>query len=208
MGEQGQVGFNEAGSYAKSVTRLVQLSHQSRKAQANSFYGIENTPRLAITMGLNTVMSAQRIILVAWGENKASTLRKVVEEDATRLIPASLLQNHNQIEAVVDDPAAEALTVKKAPWLVGPCNWTPRMVRKAVVWLCETVKKPILKLTYRIISRIRWVSCSTRLVCLMTRLISRYLTTSSIPLQVGPEVNPMPTIRLVPREHCLSPNEL
>ena len=149
MGEQGQVGFNEAGSYAKSVTRLVQLSHQSRKAQANSFYGIENTPRLAITMGLNTVMSAQRIILVAWGENKASTLRKVVEEDATRLIPASLLQNHNQIEAVVDDPAAEALTVKKAPWLVGPCNWTPRMVRKAVVWLCETVKKPILKLTYK-----------------------------------------------------------
>ena len=149
MGEQGQVGFNEAGSYAKSVTRMVQLSHQSRKTQSGLFYGIENTPRLAITMGLNTVMSAKRIILMAWGENKASILRKVVEEDATRLIPASLLQNHSNIEAVVDDPAAAMLTVKSAPWLVGPCQWTPRMVRKAVVWLCEVVKKPILKLTYK-----------------------------------------------------------
>ena len=149
MGKQGQVGFNEAGSYAKSVTRMVQLSHQSRKAQASIFYGIENTPRMAITMGLNTVMNAKRIILVAWGEDKASVLHKVVEGEATRLIPASLLQNHGNIEAVVDDPAAEALTVKKAPWLVGPCNWTPRMVRKAVVWLCEAVQKPILKLTHK-----------------------------------------------------------
>ena len=149
MGEQGQVGFNEAGSYAKSVTRMVQLSHQSRKTQSGLFYGIENTPRMAITMGLSTVMSAKRIILMAWGENKASILRKVVEEDATRLIPASLLQNHSNIEAVADDPAAAQLTVKSAPWLVGPCQWTPRMVRKAVVWLCEVVKKPILKLTYK-----------------------------------------------------------
>ena len=149
MGEQGQVGFNEAGSYAKSVTRMVQLSYQSRKTQSSLFYGIENTPRMAITMGLSTVMSAKRIIVMAWGENKASVIKKVVEGEATRLIPASLLQNHSNIEAVVDDPAAEMLIVKKAPWLVGPCNWTPRMVRKAVVWLCETVQKPILKLTYK-----------------------------------------------------------
>ena len=149
MGEQGQVGFNEAGSYAKSVTRMVQLSYQSRKTQSSLFYGIENTPRMAITMGLNTVMSAKRIIVMAWGENKASVIKKVVEGEATRLIPASLLQNHSNIEAVIDDPAAEMLIVKKSPWLVGPCNWTPRMVRKAVVWLCEMVQKPILKLTYK-----------------------------------------------------------
>lgn len=148
MGEQGQIGFNEAGSYAKSVTRMVQLSHQSRKMQASNFYGSENTPRMAITMGLSTVMSAKRIILMAWGEDKAEVIHKVVEGEPSRLIPASLLQNHAAIEAVVDAPAAEMLTVKKAPWLVGPCDWTPRMVRKAVVWLCEMVKKPILKLTY------------------------------------------------------------
>ncbi len=148
MGAQGQIGFNEPGSYAKSVTRMVQLTYQSRKVQAGLFYGIENTPKMAITMGLSTVMNTKRIILMAWGEDKADVISKVVEGEATRLIPASLLQNHPNIEAVVDDPAADYLTVKKAPWLVGPCNWTPRLVRKAVVWLCGVVQKPILKLTY------------------------------------------------------------
>ena len=148
MGAQGQIGFNEPGSYAKSVTRMVQLTYQSRKVQAGLFYGIENTPKMAITMGLSTVMNTKRIILMAWGEDKANVISKVVEGEATRLIPASLLQNHPTIEAVVDDPAADYLTVKKAPWLVGPCDWTPRLVRKAVVWLCGVVQKPILKLTY------------------------------------------------------------
>lgn len=149
MGVQGQIGFNEPGSYAKSVTRMVQLTHQSRKSCASQFYGVENTPKMAITIGLNTVMSAKHIVLMAWGEGKAGVIGKVVEGDATRMIPASLLQNHPHIEAVVDDPAAENLTVKKAPWLVGPCEWTPRFMRKAVVWLCGVVKKPILKLTHK-----------------------------------------------------------
>ena len=149
MGVQGQIGFNEPGSYVKSTTRMVQLTYESRKTQAGIFNGVENTPKLAITMGLNTVMSAKRIILMAWGEDKANVVKKVVEDDATRLIPASALQNHPAIEAVVDDPAADNLTVRKAPWLVGPCDWTPRLVRKAVVWLCGVVEKPILKLTYK-----------------------------------------------------------
>ena len=67
-------------------------------------------------------MSAKRIVLMAWGEDKAAAIAKCVEGDATRLIPASLLQNHPHIVAVVDDPAAENLTVKKSPWLVGPCE--------------------------------------------------------------------------------------
>ena len=145
MGEQGQIGFNEPGTYAKSVTRLVQLTYQSRKQQAGLFHGAENTPKMAITMGLNTVMSAKRIILMAWGEDKADIIHKTVEEDATRLIPASMLQNHHAIEAVVDDTAAAQLTVKKTPWVVGPCDWTPRLVRKAVVWLCEVVNKCLLR---------------------------------------------------------------
>ena len=149
MGEQGQIGFNEPGSYAKSVTRMVQLTYQSRKACSSIFFGVENTPKMAITLGLNTVMSAKHIILMAWGEGKANVISKVVEGDATRLYPASLLQNHPRIEAIVDDAAATNLTVKKAPWLVGPCEWTPRFMRKAVVWLCSVVKKPILKLTHK-----------------------------------------------------------
>ena len=97
MGTQGQIGFNEPGSYAKSVTRMVQLTYQSRKQQAGMFFGVENTPKMAITMGLNTVMSSKRIVLMAWGEDKTNVVSKVVEGEATRLIPASLLQNHPNI---------------------------------------------------------------------------------------------------------------
>ena len=149
MGEDGQVGFNEPGSYAKSTTRLVELSHNSRKVQSEQFYGLENTPKMAITMGLGTVMRADRIILMAWGEEKAEAIHRVVEGSISDLIPASHLQEHPSIEVVIDENAAESLTREQTPWLVGPCEWTPKFVRKAVVWLCGQVNKPILKLTYK-----------------------------------------------------------
>ena len=148
MGEDGQVGFNEPGSYAKSPTRLVELSHNSRKVQSSLFFGLENTPKMAITMGLGTVMRADRIVLMAWGEEKAEVVHRVVEGPVTDLIPASHLQLHPAIEVVIDENAAENLTREQTPWLVGPCEWTPKFVRKAVVWLCSRVNKPILKLTY------------------------------------------------------------
>ncbi|MBR2429276.1 MAG: glucosamine-6-phosphate deaminase [Alistipes sp.] len=148
MGEDGQVGFNEPGSYAKSPTRLVELSHNSRKVQSSLFFGLEHTPKMAITMGLGTVMRADRIVLMAWGEEKAEVVHRVVEGPVTDLIPASHLQLHPAIEVVIDENAAENLTREQTPWLVGPCEWTPKFVRKAVVWLCSRVNKPILKLTY------------------------------------------------------------
>ncbi|MCH5334415.1 MAG: glucosamine-6-phosphate deaminase [Alistipes sp.] len=148
VGEDGQVGFNEPGSYVKSRTRLVQLTHNSRKVQSSAFYGLENTPKLAITMGLDTVMRADRIVLIAWGENKARIIQRIVEGEVTGQIPASYLQGHRCIEVVVDENAAQLLTREQTPWLVGPCNWTPKFIRKAVVWLCGVVNKPILKLTY------------------------------------------------------------
>ena len=148
MGEQGQIGFNDQGSYAKSHTRLVELSHNSRKVQSSQFYGLENTPKMAITMGLGTVMRADRIILMAWGEYKSEVVHQVVEGEITDLVPASHLQEHPAIELVIDENAAEKLTREQTPWLVGPCEWTPKFVRKAVVWLCGRVNKPILKLTY------------------------------------------------------------
>ena len=148
MGEQGQIGFNDQGSYAKSHTRLVELSHNSRKVQSSQFYGLENTPKMAITMGLGTVMRVDRIILMAWGEYKSEVVHQVVEGEITDLVPASHLQEHPAIELVIDENAAEKLTREQTPWLVGPCEWTPKFVRKAVVWLCGRVNKPILKLTY------------------------------------------------------------
>ena len=149
MGEQGQIGFNEPGSYAKSHTRLVELSHNSRKVQSSLFFGLENTPKMAITMGLGTVMRADRIILMAWGEEKADVVQRVVEGPITDMVPASHLQEHPNIEVVIDENAAQRLTREQTPWLVGPCDWTPKFIRKAVVWLCGVVDKPILKLTYK-----------------------------------------------------------
>ena len=148
MGEQGQIGFNEPGSYVRSHTRLVELTHNSRKVQSSLFFGLENTPKMAITMGLDTVMRADRIILMAWGEQKADAVQRVVEGEITDMVPASHLQQHPDIEVVIDENAARLLTREQTPWLVGPCRWTPKFIRKAVVWLCGVVDKPILKLTY------------------------------------------------------------
>lgn len=149
MGEEGQIGFNESGSYVRSRTRLVQLSHNSRKVQAPAFDSLNDTPKMAITMGLGTVMKAKKIILLAWGEGKSSIVRKVVEGEVNTQVPATVLQNHPNVEVVVDKDAAQFLTSEETPWLVGPCDWTVKFVRRAVVWLCGIVKKPILKLTYQ-----------------------------------------------------------
>lgn len=149
LGEDGQVGFNEPGSYIKSRTRLVQLTHSTRLIQSKAFFGMENTPRMAITMGLDTIMRADRIVMMAWGEEKSQIIRRVVEGEISDQVPATYLQEHSNIEVVVDENAASRLTRVETPWLVGPCEWTPRFIRKAVVWLCREVQKPILKLTYK-----------------------------------------------------------
>ncbi len=148
IGEQGQVGFNEAGTSLRSRTRLVRLSYQSRKRQSRNFnLDMSQTPTTALTMGIDTMLSAKRIVLMAWGEDKAQAVKAVVEDRPTPACPASFLQNHDNITFYVDDTAAEDLTRIVAPWLVGPCDWTPKFIRKAVVWLCQKVGKPILKLT-------------------------------------------------------------
>ncbi len=148
IGEQGQVGFNEAGSNEKTRTRVVRLSYGSRKRQAVNFNGdIAATPDKALTMGVSTMLSAKRIILMAWGEDKAAAVKAIAEGPVTTDCPASLLQRHDHISFYVDETAASLLTRSVAPWLVGPCDWTPKFIRKAVVWLCEVTGKPILKLT-------------------------------------------------------------
>ena len=148
VGEKGQLGFNEAGSSEKSRTRTVLLSYNSRKRQSLNFNGnIDETPRTAITMGIATMLTAKRIAMIAWGEDKAEIVRNVVEGRITSECPASYLQKHENITFYVDENSASLLTRNVAPWLVGPCEWTPKFVRKAVVWLCEQVHKPILKLT-------------------------------------------------------------
>lgn len=150
VGETGQVGFNEAGTSDKSRTRSVRFSYRSRKRQASNFNGnIAHTPEGGITMGIDTMMSAKRIILMAWGEEKANAVYKVVEGDIDPAYAASFLQRHDNITLFADETSAALLTRVVSPWMVGPCNWTPKFIRKAVVWLCGVVDKPILKLTQK-----------------------------------------------------------
>lgn len=148
VGEGGQLGFNETSTSENSRTRTVPLSYKSRKRQARYFGGdVTVTPKSAITMGISTIMSAKRIILMAWGENKAEAVKAVVEDRLNTAYPAAFLQKHDNISFYTDEMSASLLTRIVAPWTVGPCDWTPKLIRKAVVWLCEKVHKPILKLT-------------------------------------------------------------
>ncbi|MDD6253252.1 MAG: PIG-L family deacetylase [Bacteroidales bacterium] len=150
MGERGQIGFNEAGTSPKSRTRTVLLSYQSRKRQGRFFNGdFKHTPMAAITVGIDTMMSARKIILMAWGEDKATAVKNVTECRPDIDWPASMLQSHPDIVCYTDETAASLLTRVVSPWMVGPCDWTRKFIRKAVVWLCQEVHKPILKLTQK-----------------------------------------------------------
>ncbi|TVQ66000.1 MAG: glucosamine-6-phosphate deaminase [Balneolaceae bacterium] len=147
IGRTGHIGFNEPGSLEKTRTRLVTLDDLTRSDAAPAFYGEEHVPRQAITMGVGTIMRAHRIYLMAWGNAKASVIRETVEGEISEYIPATYLQNHKHATVILDESAAVELTRRKTPWLVAPCTWTERMVKKAVTWLSLETNKPILKLT-------------------------------------------------------------
>lgn len=147
IGNNGHIGFNEPGSSIYSKTRLITLDNSTRIANSYEFANISDVPRQAITMGISTILKSKKIILMAWGSAKAPVIQKAVEEDETEQIPASLLQNHDDVTFVVDENAASELTRFKSPWLTGDCEWTAKMVKKAVVNMALKLKKPILSLT-------------------------------------------------------------
>ncbi len=147
IGNNGHIGFNEPGSAIYSKTRLITLDNSTRIANSYEFANISEVPRLAITMGIGTIMKAKKIILMAWGENKAPVMQKAVEGDDTEHVPASLLQNHDDVTFVIDELAASQLTRIKSPWLTGDCEWTPKMIKKAVVNMALKLNKPVLSLT-------------------------------------------------------------
>ena len=147
IGNNGHVGFNEPGSSIHSKTRLITLDNSTRIANAYEFANISEVPRLAITVGIGEIMKAKRIILMAWGSGKAQIIKKAVEGEVTEHVPASLLQNHDDITFVIDESAASELTRFKTPWLTGECEWTSGMIKKAVVNMALKLKKPVLSLT-------------------------------------------------------------
>jgi glucosamine-6-phosphate deaminase len=147
IGKTGHIGFNEPGSRPDSQTRLITLDKVTRIDAASSFFGEEYVPRRAITMGVGTILKANRIFLLAWGEGKAPIIKQAVEGEIKESIPATYLQNHPNTTIVLDEAAAEKLTRIHTPWLLTKCEWDDKLIRKAVVWLCLHLDKPILKLT-------------------------------------------------------------
>jgi len=147
IGRTGHIGFNEPGSHRNSRTRLITLDHITKIDAASSFLGLENVPTRAITMGIRTVIEAKRIILMAWGENKAEIIKKTIEGEISSQVPATYLQEHKNVTFVIDKGAASLLTQYNTPWLVKPCEWSEELTAKAILWLCKVTSKSILRLT-------------------------------------------------------------
>lgn len=150
IGKTGHIGFNEPGSLKNTKTRLVDLDRVTRIDAASDFFGIEHVPHQAITMGISAIMSAKHVIMMAFSEGKARIVAKMSEGDMTPSIPASFLQAHSNAHVIIDESAATELTRVKCPWTcagsTAHIKWTPIQARRAVIWLSQLLKKPILKL--------------------------------------------------------------
>ena len=148
IGRTGHIGFNEPGSGIKSKTRLIGLDKMTRIDAASDFFGEENVPQKAITMGVGSILQAKRVLLMAWGEGKAPIIREAVEGEMKETVPASYLQKHLHAEIIVDIAAAAELTRVKTPWLVEDhLQWTDELRKKATIWLSQKLSKAVLKIT-------------------------------------------------------------
>ncbi|MDR1524019.1 MAG: glucosamine-6-phosphate deaminase [Tannerella sp.] len=147
IGMAGTIGLNSAGASVSSRTHLVLMDNTSRKESAQLFSSLENVPAGVITMGLGTIMEAKAVVLISWGESKAAIIRKTVEGAATDALPATCLQHHANARVIIDLSSAYNLTRISHPWLVTNCEWDNKLIRRAIVWLCQVTNKPILKLT-------------------------------------------------------------
>jgi glucosamine-6-phosphate deaminase len=147
VGRTGHIGFNEPGSGKESRTRLIYLDTITRKDAAADFFGEENVPAEAITMGVATILEAREVALLATGEHKALIIKRTVEGEIHPDVAATFLQEHEDATIYLDPSAAAELTRIKTPWLVGAVDWTPEREMNAVLWLSAQVGKAILHLT-------------------------------------------------------------
>ena len=143
----GHIGLNEPGSDRTSRTRMITLDNVTRTDAASDFFGSENVPRYAITMGVETILRAKRVLLLAFGEGKASIVSRTVEGYANTSVPATFLQDHPNTQFLLDDAAAGGLTRVHSPWLLGDVVWDEKTTRRAVIDLASEVGKALLKLT-------------------------------------------------------------
>lgn len=130
IGLNGHIGFNEPGSSRNSLTRIAALDNSTRLANAYEFSNISDVPRLALTMGLSTILKSKKIVLLAFGVSKAEIIRSSIEEKITERIPASLLQEHDNCVFHLDQASASKLTRYESPWLTGQIKWTEKLIKR------------------------------------------------------------------------------
>ena len=146
IGRSGHIGFNEPGSERDSRTRRLYLDTVTRSDAASDFFGEENVPPQAITMGVATILEAREVVLLATGEHKAEIVRRAVEGEVHADVAATFLQQHAHATVYLDPAAASDLTRVRTPWLVGDVEWTAERETAAVIWLSERTDKSILHL--------------------------------------------------------------
>ena len=103
IGSNGHIAFNEPGSSFKSRTRVVDLTEQTIKDNSRFFDSVDDVPKQAITMGLGTIMESKKIVLMANGKHKLNILKVAMNGEVTEDVPASILQNHNNVEVYYCD---------------------------------------------------------------------------------------------------------
>lgn len=146
IGRSGHIGFNEPGSGPETRTRAIILDEITLKDAASDFFGEDNVPREAITMGVGTILEAKEVILMATGEHKAPIIRRAVEEKPNVQVTATYLQLHRNAAIYVDAASSGELTRIKTPWVVREVDWSTKLAMRAVIWLSETIGKSIMRM--------------------------------------------------------------
>ncbi|MEL0537274.1 glucosamine-6-phosphate deaminase [Staphylococcus debuckii] len=109
IGENGHIGFNEPGTSFESTTSIVDLTPSTLHANSIHFEHADDVPKQAVSMGLSSIMRAERIILLAFGEKKIDAIRRLAAGEISEELPASILYRHPNVEVIVDDVIFKAL---------------------------------------------------------------------------------------------------
>ncbi|NLJ58169.1 MAG: glucosamine-6-phosphate deaminase [Tissierellia bacterium] len=109
IGPNGHIGFNEPNYYFEPYTHVVKLTDNTIAANSRFFDSIESVPKTAITMGMKTILSAKKIVMLATGHNKAEAIAKSIKGKVTPQVPGSVLQLHNNVTLIIDKDAAKYL---------------------------------------------------------------------------------------------------
>ncbi|HJE15320.1 MAG TPA: glucosamine-6-phosphate deaminase [Lapidilactobacillus dextrinicus] len=112
IGRNGHIGFNEPGSAFDSLTHEVDLTQSTIDANARFFANEDDVPRKAISMGIGSILKSKKILLLAYGEDKADAIKATIEGPVTTDVPASALQNHDDVIFILDEAAASKLSNK------------------------------------------------------------------------------------------------